>query len=131
LRELLRVISGSQVVKRDELAGTFPDIVHKAVDQCRRLGVPVDFETIQFLKLVKTTGEKRARQSRAPGVLEHRLSPRLEWLVDFGYLSKEGVCQKRFRVLCSPWGKVTLAGPRYVCWTCPLGLRTAATPGRC
>jgi hypothetical protein len=108
LRELLRVIPDSEVVKRDELAGAFPEIVQKAVDECRRLGAHVDFNTIQFLKLVKTTGERRAQQSRGPGVLQHRLSPRLEWLVDFGYLSKEGLAKNGFEYRVLPGAKSLL-----------------------
>jgi len=38
LRELLRFISDSEVVKRDDLVGTFPEIVQKTVDECRCCG---------------------------------------------------------------------------------------------
>jgi len=34
--------------------------------------------------------------SQAPGVLEHRVSPRLEWLTDLGYLSKRGLPKNGF-----------------------------------
>jgi hypothetical protein len=64
-------------------------------------------ELLAFQKLIHDQTKKleRAREqarergtgeSRAPGVLEHRVSPRLEWLVDLGYLTKGGLPKNSF-----------------------------------
>jgi hypothetical protein len=50
----------------------------------------------RFLRLVEATGKKRERQTDAPGVLEHRTTPRLEWLTDVGVLSKSGHAKNGF-----------------------------------
>src|SRR5262249_28858122 len=49
-------------------------------------------------KLVAKLSETDAvGNARAPGVREHRTSPRLAWLTEIGYLSKEGPAKKRFQ----------------------------------
>jgi hypothetical protein len=58
----------------------------------------------EFLKLIRKTAEKYAGKtrvdkesaSRGPGVLEHRMAPRLEWLTDLGALSKSGLPRNSF-----------------------------------
>jgi hypothetical protein len=92
LRELLReLVSMPGRVTRDEVALRFRDIVQRAVDSTDNLSVsPVDRrKTREFALLIEKTAAKRKQMSRAPGVLEHRVSPRLEWLVDLGYLHKD------------------------------------------
>jgi hypothetical protein len=65
-------------------------------------------EGVKHQRLLNETKEKiskrrRARRNgRGPGVLEHRISPRLEWLTDFGCLSKEGIKKNGFQYIVSP-----------------------------
>jgi hypothetical protein len=117
LMELVRDLSGvgdtrSQVT-RDEIARAFPDIVARAVDKASKGRAPQPSlrEARDFLKLIRETGRPRSRRSRGeggsdndggpgssrgPGVLEHRVSPRLEWLTDLGYLTKDGLPKNGF-----------------------------------
>jgi hypothetical protein len=95
--------------RRDDLIPTgFIAIATRAVDAVRDFGMPPQavVQTKGFLRLIEDTikkksvraaaGQKAARgaksgsRSEGPGVLEHRLSPRLEWLTDFGILLKDG-----------------------------------------
>src|ERR1700733_4170061 len=103
IRELLRTLcktklkSGSDFVRRDDIAAEFSDIVKNAVEAARgRFPVATVYKATQFKKLIDKTVEKRSGQSRGPGVLEHRVSARLEWLVDLGYLSKDGLSRNGF-----------------------------------
>jgi hypothetical protein len=75
-------------VTRDEVAGQFKDIVKRAVEALREGGAnPAEQRSAkEFLALIQKTSTKTS--SRGPGVLEHRVSPRLEWLTDLGYLEK-------------------------------------------
>jgi hypothetical protein len=89
--EILRYItSQSSPLRRDSVALHLPDIVRNAlaVAKTLRLAPPVLTAGKRFLDQVVTTAGDRASASTAPGVLEHRTSPRLEWLCDFGVLSK-------------------------------------------
>lgn len=112
MREMVRFLA-SQVphrVSRDDVVGAFPEIVERAVVVAKESGVtaPNLREAVDFLKLVHGTGSNRSRaagkpdsgrrsaSSRGPGVLEHRVSPRLEWLTDLGYLTKEGLAKNSF-----------------------------------
>jgi hypothetical protein len=96
LREVLRVtIENGPEVSRDEVAKLFGVAVDRAVEAAKTLGVsqPARRKAREFQKHIEQT-LKRAREkegSKGPGVLEHRVSPRLEWLTDLGYLSKEGL----------------------------------------
>lgn len=40
--------------------------------------------------------------AEGPGVFEHRLSPRLEWLTDFGVLTKDGFAKNQFSYRKTP-----------------------------
>jgi hypothetical protein len=79
-----------QRIRRDAIALDLPSIATKALDDARKLRRPShEIATAKsFVELLKSTGAKRGTQSSAPGVLEHRTAPRLEWLTDFGVLSK-------------------------------------------
>jgi hypothetical protein len=56
--------------------------------------------------LAKTARTRKApgrpEPSGAPGVLEHRVAARLEWLVDLGALNKDGLPKNGFTYRCSP-----------------------------
>lgn len=116
IRELLRVLctrksqSGSDLVTRDDIAAEFPSIVRGAVDQARnRFPASTIYKATQFRKSIERTAGKRAGQSRGPGVVEHRVSPRLEWLVDLGYLSKRGLSKNGFAYRIEPSAASLLA----------------------
>jgi hypothetical protein len=108
LRELLRILPDGGTVSRDYMAGELVGIVRNAVKEVRRFSPHVDYETIKFQRLIESTAKKRARQSRAPGGLEHRITPRMEWLVDLGYLSKDGLPKNGFDYQVLPAAKVLL-----------------------
>jgi hypothetical protein len=107
ISELVKTLLGGnrELVSRDDVAKAFPEIVDQAVRTARGRGMtgPVMREAVEFLRRLRTTGAGRLRNakkgqnaSRAPGVLEHRVSPRLEWLTDLGYLSKAGLAKNGF-----------------------------------
>jgi hypothetical protein len=109
IRELLRTLcagnfqSPTSLVKRDDIAAEFGNIVKNAVEASRRYYPRTTlYEANQYKKFIEKTTEKRSGQSRGPGVLEHRVSPRLEWLVDLGYLSKEGLSKNSFTYRLEP-----------------------------
>jgi hypothetical protein len=107
-REVIREIAsrGEETFTRDGIARTFPDAVDRAVTVAKDVNMsPPDLrQALEFQKLIHQTGRARRRPggrrsdttSRGPGVLEHRVSPRLEWLTDLGYLSKEGLTKNAF-----------------------------------
>ena len=43
-----------------------------------------------------------SKGTSGPGVIEHRLSPRLEWLTDFGYLEKAPQRKNAFSYMVAP-----------------------------
>jgi hypothetical protein len=108
LREVIREIASREErsFTRDEIARKFPDVVDRAMTVARDAKVsPPDLrKALEFQRLIHQTGQGRRRPggrrsdatSRGPGVLEHRVSPRLEWLTDLGYLSKEGLAKNAF-----------------------------------
>ena len=74
---------------RDEIATQFPEILREVFEASRRL-YPRG-EWISDFKRLLGAVERSAQASESsggPGVLEHRVSPRLEWLVDLGFLAK-------------------------------------------
>ncbi len=90
LRELVRLLVSLDVVRRDDVAAELPGIARDAVAAAKNVGMRSEAviagrSLVERLNLTATKGK-----SGAPGVLEHRMSPRLEWLTDLGYLSKEG-----------------------------------------
>ena len=90
IREMVRLLASSETIRRDDVARALPDIIHRAVDAAEALGVPRQF-VVNGRKFVRSLNESASRAGSAgPGVLEHRTSPRLEWLVDLGYLVKDG-----------------------------------------
>ena len=98
-REVLReVVSMGSAVSRDQVALRMGNIVLRARAAMDVLPVsPPDRRKIkEFEKLILRTTDKRVGMSRGPGVLEHRMSPRLEWLVDLGYLNKDQGDRNRF-----------------------------------
>jgi hypothetical protein len=111
-REVIREIAsrGQESFTRDEIAKAFPDVVDRAVAVAKEANVspPQLREALDFQRLIRqtTAGGGRSRRrpgarrtdatSRGPGVLEHRVSPRLEWLTDLGYLSKDGLPKNAF-----------------------------------
>jgi hypothetical protein len=99
MRELVREICGiGERVTRDLVAQRFAAIVDRAVESAKVLKVqrPEARKIRDFSALIHRTLERRPLGSRAPGVLEHRVSPRLEWLTDLGYLSKIGLPKNGF-----------------------------------
>ncbi len=105
LREVLReVIDLQPKFTRDELAGRFGRVVDRAVAAARARRVnPADFRKIRdFATQVHKTLSRRGKMSKGPGLLEHRVSPRLEWLTDLGYLSKAGLANNGFEYRVEP-----------------------------
>jgi hypothetical protein len=99
IRELLReVVDMGDPISRDAVAERFADVVDRAVHTVRELRVsPAGRQKArEFADLIHRTTLNRGTMSRAPGVLEHRVSPRLEWLTDLGYLSKRDLPKNGF-----------------------------------
>jgi len=92
LVEILRETRNLRVFTRDAIARKLPAVVERAMAAARamKLPSPVLAEGKRFVALLQKTARNREKASTAPGVLEHRTSPRLEWLVDFGAYSKPG-----------------------------------------
>jgi hypothetical protein len=106
IRELLREISGIESpFTRELIALRLPVIAERAFDQARLIksSPPAIAEAKKFIALLKRTAAKRTSASRAPGVLEHRVSPRLEWLTDFGVLSKAELPKNAFEYSWTSW----------------------------
>lgn len=97
-------------IKRDEVADALPILAADALRDARALRRPNDqlTEGKKFLDLLTKTGKKRATRGRSssgsagPGVFEHRTAPRLEWLTDFGVLTKSGLPSNGFQYLATP-----------------------------
>jgi hypothetical protein len=105
LREVLRELCTSTVpISRDAVALRLPKMAAQALTSARSLQLPSSLlaEGKRFVALLEQTALKRAQASQAPGVLEHRTSPRLEWLVDFGALNKQGFPRNAFEYNVSP-----------------------------
>jgi hypothetical protein len=85
-------------VRRDMIALELPRIAARALDDARALRRPPPeiSEAKRFVELLRTTASERGAGSRAPGVLEHRTAPRLEWLTDLGALSKADLPKNSF-----------------------------------
>jgi hypothetical protein len=111
LREVLReACSAAGPITRDAMALRLSGIASRALASSRQLQLPSDLisEGKKFVELIEQTIRKRAQASRAPGVLEHRVSPRLEWLVDFGALTKQGLPRNAFEYQVSPDAQLLL-----------------------
>ena len=112
LCELVRELAGSQAeFRRDDLLpDRFIGVARRAYESARQhqLRPEVTTQARAFLRLLEETAAKKARtrrtatanqgrpSSEGPGVLEHRLAPRLEWLTDFGILTKDGLQRNGF-----------------------------------
>jgi hypothetical protein len=112
IRELLREIceSGSSI-SRDTIARCLPKIVDRAIAFAKQghLGPAELRELRDHSRTLHATAKNRESASKAPGVLEHRISPRLEWLTDFGYLSKVGRPKNGFEYSVQPFAHKALA----------------------
>jgi hypothetical protein len=87
-----------RLIDRDQFALELPGLTQEAIDRAKQFGRSPEAigKAKEFLRLVQQTGSKRKQMSDAPGVLEHRMTPRLEWLVDFGALTKAGFPRNGF-----------------------------------
>jgi hypothetical protein len=103
------LLENGPAITRPQVAEAFGSIVDKAVAETKQMRIaPMQMRDVfafqrligeQTQKLQKAREKAREQgraQSRAPGVLEHRVSPRLEWLTDLGYLTKEGLPKNGF-----------------------------------
>lgn len=110
LRPLLRRIEETEesVFSRDWVSRGFAEIVKSAVSDVKELGFqpPVVRKAREHLALIEKTADKfkssetsaqSGSSSRGPGVLEHRVAPRLEWLTDVGILTKDGLPKNSFQ----------------------------------
>ena len=92
--------SSNQKFTRDDIVRQFPDIAQDALKICENVikSQNINRDLKKFCKLIKETSEKSKKKgnSGGPGVLEHRVTPRLEWLVDLGILSKTGFKRNSF-----------------------------------
>lgn len=99
LRELIRRLgSPDSRIARDDIAVQLAEIAGAAQSAAMQARLPplLLANGKKFVALLKETGEKRQSASSGPGVLEHRTSPRLEWLTDFGVLTKQGIPKNSF-----------------------------------
>lgn len=125
-REVVRSLCEERddtLIRRDAVAGRFKEAVVRAVAAAKVLRVPPpDLRDLKaFLGLigrssVSDSGRRAARgegqrtkKSAGPGVLEHRVSPRLEWLTDLGYLTKDGIAKNSFEYRVTPQLRSLLA----------------------
>lgn len=111
LREVLRYASKSvDSFSRDFVAKGFEEIVSNALTAAKDLNYPPPSMSSgrKFLKLIQRTSQRRDEMSTAPGVLEHRVAPRLEWLTDVGALSKAGRKRNTFEYSYTSDGSLLL-----------------------
>jgi hypothetical protein len=102
LRELCRFLDQFDTVRRDEVAAALPMIAKKALEAAESLGRSPRTIANGRKLVAKLASAESDSQSDAPGVLEHRSSPRLEWLVDLGLLSKDGLAKNSFEYRVTP-----------------------------
>lgn len=100
-------VEDSPINRSHFATGKFPELVERLVEEVdgARLRPEVRSEARAFRELVRKTTQKATRsassrpgasKARGPGVLEHRVSPRFEWLCDLRVLSKEGLASNAF-----------------------------------
>jgi hypothetical protein len=100
LSELLDVVvNGAETFSRDDIASELPDCAQRAYKRAKllKLSPAALAEARQFADLLRKTAQTRQNASTGPGVLEHRTAPRLEWLVELGALSKDGLAANGFQ----------------------------------
>lgn len=96
-RELLRFLKGRKAVRRDDVAQALPTIATRALDAANTLRLPPQALSAGRRLVAKLSETDAAGNATSPGVREHRSSPRLEWLTDLGYLSKDGFAKNGFK----------------------------------
>jgi hypothetical protein len=132
LREILRAVSTeSGTIKKDDVVKAFPTIVERALAASKKLPRAKNAQRkgADFAKLVRDSLAKRGKALQAspstrgrvgvghakttaapkgPGMLEHRVSPRLEWLSDMGCLKKAGQKKNAFEYRLTDSGRTLL-----------------------
>lgn len=101
LQELLRTIRDlPSRFSRDDVSARFHEVVDRSLARAHEAGVKgTELKELRaFRDLISSTADRARRRSGAtgPGVLEHRVAPRLEWLTDLGYLTKAGLARNGF-----------------------------------
>lgn len=102
LRELLRFLTGHDMVRRDDVAAALPFIADRAVDAATALHLSRQSLLAGRRLVAKLAESDGAGNAKSPGVREHRSSARLEWLTDLGYLSKDGIAKNSFEYRVTP-----------------------------
>ena len=95
-RELLRFLKDREAVRRDDVAQALPAIATRALDAANTLRFSQQSLSVGRRLVAKLSETDAAGNASSPGVREHRSSPRLEWLTDLGYLSKDGLAKNSF-----------------------------------
>lgn len=119
IRGILKAICQSDETQftRDWVSQRFAQIVEAAVADAKRMTFqpPALREAQEHLAHIRKTAQRmehprggRGSSPRGPGVLEHRVAPRLEWLTDLGVLSKEGFPRNSFQYARTEWAEVLL-----------------------
>lgn len=118
LAEVMRVVAeGPASFSRDDIARELPGAARRAYKRAlsMRFSPPALSDAKRFVDLLDVTAGNAAKKMRSqskgeslrkkavgPGVLEHRTSPRLEWLCDVGVLHKAGGGKNEFRYQRGP-----------------------------
>ena len=105
LREVIReIVSMGGIITRNQVQERFTDVVDRAVavTKIQKVAAPNLRKARDFADLIRKTAQKQGSSTRGPGVLEHRVAPRLEWLTDLGYLSKSGRPKNGFEYSVNP-----------------------------
>lgn len=100
IRQLLGFLSHRDSVRRDDVADALPGIVEAALIADWSPRLPSQSLALGRELVAKLRGAEGG--GPGPGVREHRSSPRLEWLTDLGYLSKEGLRRNGFEYRVTP-----------------------------
>jgi hypothetical protein len=98
-REVVReVCARPGLFSRDEIAGCLPEIAERAYRAAKSTKVSPEAlkSSRNFVQQLRQTAARAKQAPRGPGVLEHRTSPRLEWLTDLGALHKDGLAKNGF-----------------------------------
>lgn len=94
--ELMRFLAGRETVRREEVAASLPMIASKALDSVAKARISPQALSAGRRLVAKISETNASGGASSPGVREHRSSPRLEWLTDLGYLSKESLPKNGF-----------------------------------
>ena len=87
---ILERLSVGTTIRRDEFSRDLAGIAATGLEKAKTLRFQPESirKGREFVELLTNTAKKRDKQTDAPGVLEHRMTPRLEWLTDCGVLAK-------------------------------------------